>query len=155
MIYILIGTLLSTLLAYSLIKEYLDMRKKTIALVRQHNDYLFHNHSLSMQLLVLVAIAMGIATAIIGFSTGDDLNVTLGIAVVILFIGQYFNSLYRTRFFCNDTSLITCGKLIRYKSVKKINTSRSLFQKRYTVQTFNGDQIVVSQKTADYLKTKI
>ncbi len=159
MLYILAGVIFGSVLCYSFVKEFLEMRHGTKKALATAKDFVKNDHSLWQRILSIAGVAIGIFAAV--YSSGafdpaakDDLTVALGIALALMFVGQYLAILYHASYWINDQSLITCGKLIRFKSVKSIRTKRSSFMKNFTVTTYSGDEILVSKKTALALQEK-
>lgn len=154
MLYIIIGGLFGAFLCYTFVTEYLEMRKTTNQFIENGKDYQKNDHSLAMRLLSLGGAALGVFSAVVGISIKDDLNIALGIALTLMFIGQYFSLIYRSMYFYNESSVISAGKLIRFKSVRSITTSKSVFMKSFSINTFNGENIIVSKKTALFIAEK-
>jgi len=157
MLYILLGIAFGVLICYGLVKDYLQMRSSTNRYLQNSKDYVRKDHSLITGLVDLIGIVAAIFTGLYGQGyfggTKDNLTTALSIALVFMFIGQYMTMRYRASWYENETSIITCGKLIRFKSVKKIEISSGM-QKLYSVTTFNGENVQITKKTAEFLMEK-
>lgn len=154
MLYILIGAVFGGILCYSFVTDFLQMRKDTRQFLQNGKNFEKNDHSLILRVLSVLGGLVGLFSVVVGYVIKDDLNIALGIALVFMFIGQYLSVIYRSCYWANESSIITCGKLIRFKSVKAIKIRRSLFVKSYNVTTFNGEDIIVSKKTAMLLEEK-
>ncbi len=154
MLYLLIGSALGSLLLFSFLKEYQRMLKETKKILLTRKDYQLNNHALGVQIVSVIGILLGIITAFIGELTADQVSAALGIALTLIFVGQFFLLGYRNRYWSNEDSIVTSGKLIKFKSVKQIKKFRSLAASNYSIITFSGQDIMVSKKTALFLSDK-
>lgn len=157
MFYILFGVAFGVLICYGLVKDYLQMRSSTNRYLENSKEYVRKDHSLISGLIDLAGIGVSIFTTLYGQGyfggTKDNLTTALSIALIFMFIGQYMTMRYRASWYENENSIITCGKLIRFKSVKKIEISNGM-QKLYSVTTFNGENVQITKKTAEFLMEK-
>lgn len=155
MIFIILGLGLGILLCYSFIQDFLTMKKGTEkALI--NGTYSKNNHYYGLIIFNLIGILIGLLAIYLSIQpeTKDNVTLALGIGLSLMFAGQCLPLFYTASYYYNENSIITCGKLIRFKSVKTIETKSAVFMKNFMVTTFNGDEILVSKKTALYLEEK-
>lgn len=155
MIYIILGLGLGLVLCYTFIQDFLTMQKGTKkALI--NGNYSKNNHYYAMIIFNLIGVLIGILAIYLSVQpeTKDNVTLALGTGLAMMFAGQCLPLFYTASFYYNENSIITCGKLIRFKSVKSIETKSAVFMKNYMVTTFNGDEILISKKTALYLEEK-
>lgn len=159
MLYILLGIALGAFLCFSFVKEYLEMRKNTNSYLANGKDYVKTDHSLLQRIISIIGVFIGLFAAVyssgyFGAELKDDLTVALGLALILMFIGQYLASIYHSSYWMNESAMITAGKLLRFKSIKSIKAKQSLWVSSYTVTTYHGDEVAVPKKIAVALSEK-
>ncbi len=151
MIEMIIGLVFGSVLFVTFFLDYRSMKKNTKSLLQRHKDAQLVDTPKKTSILNGLGILLGLLTIILGYSLNDMLNLSLGIALVLMFSGQFLSLLYRNRYYMVEGGVITGGHHIKFKSVKTLRVQRVLLMKSYTLSTFNGQDMVLYKDVAEYL----
>ncbi len=155
MVLSIVGFGVGSVLMIFFLKEYMKMKKETAVLLETKGTYDHNNHSNFPKIMSGMGVILGLSSIYLGYIENDELNLTLGIIIALMFVGQFFLVSFRSQYWFNEDSVISSGEYIRYKSIKSIKNSKAILMRNYTITTYSGQDIVVSKETALYLSEKL
>lgn len=153
MLLVIATIVLAGFVLYMKIKEYKELKniyseilenKKFEKLDLQKNSYI----------IALILIMFGIISIVFGIILKEVSTATMGLLIILLILSEVMTSKFKNVYYYNDSNFVVNGKILRYKSIKKIDIGKFPFRQS-NITTLSNENYVVAKKFALFLKDKI
>lgn len=153
MLLVIATIVLASFVLYMKIKEYKELKniyseilenKKFEKLDLQKNSYI----------IALILIIFGIISIVFGIILKEVSTATMGLLIILLILSEVMTSKFKNVYYYNDSNFVVNGKILRYKSIKKIDIGKFPFRQS-NITTLSNENYVVAKKFALFLKDKI
>ncbi|MCI6272153.1 MAG: hypothetical protein MR601_04295 [Erysipelotrichaceae bacterium] len=153
MLLVIATIVLAGFVLYMKIKEYKELKniyseilenKKFEKLDLQKNSYI----------IALILIIFGIISIVFGIILKEVSTATMGLLIILLILSEVMTSKFKNVYYYNDSNFVVNGKILRYKSIKKIDIGKFPFRQS-NITTLSNENYVVAKKFALFLKDKI
>lgn len=153
MLLVIATIVLAGFVLYMKIKEYKELKniyseilenKKFEKLDLQKNSYI----------IALILIMFGVISIVFGIILKEVSTATMGLLIILLILSEVMTSKFKNVYYYNDSNFVVNGKILRYKSIKKIDIGKFPFRQS-NITTLSNENYVVAKKFALFLKDKI
>ncbi len=153
MLLVIATIVLAGFVLYMKIKEYKELKniyneilenKKFEKLDLQKNSYI----------IALILIIFGVISIVLGIILKEVSTATMGLLIILLILSEVMTSKFKNVYYYNDSNFVVNGKILRYKSIKKIDIGKFPFRQS-NITTLSNENYVVAKKFALFLKDKI
>lgn len=154
MFIIIFATVIGSVMFGKKFKEYLSA-KKELDLILNNQKLEKHEFYKPFLIAYIAIVLVGVISIVIGILNKDETTISLGIVVVLLFLGEVVYSPIKYNFYYNKTAFVTQAKKVRYKSIKDIEKIKYIPFAFLKVRTVNGEVHRISAKSYEIIKEYI